>query len=509
MNYEGYWRDRALEREKHWYDLTTRELNEEVKAYFEQSLEKICREIESLYARYAEENKLTMSEARRLIRGKEFRVWRRSLEEYVELSKSDSDILKELNTLAMRSRITRLDALHARTLMEVADLCEKLEKFEDSHQYKAYVENYYGSLYDIHKKVGLSTPPVIVNSAQVSKVIRTVWSGGNYSARIWKNGEKLALELKTAVTEGIHRGLSVQKLSGQLSRRLEVSYNKAERLIRTELNWVQTKASLDAMESAGLESYQYMAALDRRTCARCGSLDGEIFPLSEKEQGENAPPLHPRCRCTICVSFSEGKRSAKVDGKRVKVPADMSFAEWRAVYVDRGLAAGNIDWDNSKGIAPRLIEQIKFSPELIQKTLEKYEKQIVNSTYEHAVIITSKGEVYHCAGDEHGIKKEYFYQIQDKLKGAHVTHNHPKGASENDNTFSDDDIDLFLDFDIKRLRGIDEKYIYELNRNKNDNELAKYALTEIYNIGLNFEDYHTAVMLKALIVGFGYKRWLR
>ncbi len=105
-------------------------------------------------------------------------------------------------------------------------------------------------------------------------------------------------------------------------------------MIRTELNWVQTKASLDAMESAGLETYQYMAALDRRTCARCGSLDGEIFPLSEKEQGENAPPLHPRCRCTICVSFSEGKRSAKVDGKRVKIPSSMTYADWREVYVE-------------------------------------------------------------------------------------------------------------------------------------------------------------------------------
>ena len=117
--------------------------------------------------------------------------------------------------------------------------------------------------------------------------------------------------------------------------------------------------------------------------------------------------------------------------------------------------------------------------------------------------------MYHCAGDEHGIPKSYFMSMSNELRGAHITHNHPKSALENDHTFSDDDIDLFIDFNVKRLRGIDEKYIYELNRNKSDNELAEYALTEIYKIGLDFEDYHTAVMLKALIEGFGYRRWLR
>ena len=134
---------------------------------------------------------------------------------------------------------------------------------------------------------------------------------------------------------------------------------------------------------------------------------------------------------------------------------------------------------------------------------------MANSPFEHAVIITKKGEVYHCAGDEHGIPKEYFYQMQEELKGAHVTHNHPSGTPENDNTFSDDDFDNFIYFKMARLRGIDEKYVYELNRNFKDNELAKYDLLEIYELGLDFEDYHVAIMVKALIEGIWYKRWER
>ena len=284
MENKRYWRDRAIEREQHWYDLTTQALNEEVKLYYQHSLEKIQRDIASLYARFGAENKLSPAEARRLIRGDEFKVWRKTLEEYVQAANNDSAILKELNTLAMRSRISRFESLHARTLMEIADLCEKLNQFEDSFQYRAYLANYYGTLYDIHRQYGLSTPLVAVDKNQAEKVIRTAWSGANYSSRIWKNGEKLGREIKQVMLTAVHRGTSIQKLSKDLSRRMEVGYNNAERLVRTELNFIQNRAALDSIASSGLEYYQFIAALDNRTCPRCGGLDGQIFALEESMQ---------------------------------------------------------------------------------------------------------------------------------------------------------------------------------------------------------------------------------
>lgn len=344
MNSGRYWRERALERELRWNDIATEKLEREIKFYYQQSLEKIRRDIESLYARYANENGLSMAEARRLIRGDEFTVWRMTLEEYVKAAKNDSEILKELNTLAMRSRISRFEALHARTMMEIADLCEKLEKFEDALQYRAYVQNYYGNLYDIHKEYGLTTPPVIVDKNQAEKVLRTAWSGANYSQRIWKNGRKLERAIKSTMLEAIHRGTSIQKLSKDLSQRMEVGYNNAERLIRTELNFIQTKAAADSIIAAEMLFYQFIAVMDNRTTPMCQSLDGEIFPLAELNQGENAPPMHVRCRSTICASIDDGKQGRRPtgqraardeDGKRIKIPADMKYADWKAVYIDK------------------------------------------------------------------------------------------------------------------------------------------------------------------------------
>lgn len=372
MSSDEYLRRRAVEREKNWYRKASKELNEEVSVYFKKSLDAILKDIAALYAKYADENGLSITQARKLIRGDEFKVWRMTLEEYVAAAKFDSAILKELNTLAMRRRINRLEALHARTLMELADLAERLEKFEDAFQYRAYAANYYGTLYDIHREIGLHTPPVAVDSEQVKKVIRSAWVGANYSARIWRNTERLAVELKGTMERAVHRGDSIQKLSKDLARRMEVGYNNAERLVRTELNFIQNKAALDSITDAGLDCYRFVSALDNRTCPRCGSLDGQVFEVIESMPGENFPPMHPRCRCTIVPTIGEQycKRTSKVGGKREKVLQSMTFNEWKKIYVYGSAKFEKVKYDKAAKV--RSLEKFLSMAKELKPVAEKY-----------------------------------------------------------------------------------------------------------------------------------------
>lgn len=92
-------------------------------------------------------------------------------------------------------------------------------------------------------------------------------------------------------------------------RRMQVGYNNAERLIRTELNYVQTRAAADSIVSAEMGYYQFIAVMDNRTTPICQSLDGEIFPIIELSQGENAPPMHVCCRSTIASSEDDGRQA--------------------------------------------------------------------------------------------------------------------------------------------------------------------------------------------------------
>ena len=308
-----------------------------------------------LYARFANDNGLDMVEAQRLLMGQEYRTWRMDIEDYVKeiQANGDNELLRELNTLAMRSRITRLDKLYADTLVEIGKLSKDVRAAMDKFLPSAYKDFYYHDLYDIGQKRGLIHPVSRVDAGALENVIRTPWSGKNYSARIWKNGEKLAETIQRTVTAGMHRGCSADELARYVKQRMNVGYSQAIRLVRTELNYVENRAIVDGIKESGMKYYRFVATLDRRTSATCRDHDGHIYPVDDYNPGTNAPPLHPHCRSTIVGSIKgdgkpKGTRAARDEsGKYIRVPADMSYHDWKAVYVDKSKPFGT--WAKENG----------------------------------------------------------------------------------------------------------------------------------------------------------------
>ena len=220
----------------------------------------------------------------------------------------------------------------------------------------------------------------------------------------------------------------------------------------------------------------------------------------------------------------------------------MKYPEWKAVYIDktkpleewrkdknkeykaqrdeitkresknlRGLAAGNRLNVSLEGTPPQLLTTISnLTPDLLNRSLQFFETEIAKSAIENAVIFTKHGEVYHCTGDLNGIPMKFFDELGEKLNGATMTHNHPPN-SDNEYTFSDDDISLFKKFNLARLRGVDEKFVYELNRNAEDIEFTTYTfedLEELLSPEKN-KDRHKYINMNAKKSGFGYRRWRR
>jgi SPP1 gp7 family putative phage head morphogenesis protein len=81
----------------------------------------------------------------------------------------------------------------------------------------------------------------------------------------------------------------------------------AERLARTEtINAYNVQADV-AIAAAEQESGVglvriWNAALDRRVCLECRSLDGKTAPIGKPFLGlYMTPPAHPNCRCSVCA----------------------------------------------------------------------------------------------------------------------------------------------------------------------------------------------------------------
>lgn len=132
----------------------------------------------------------------------------------------------------------------------------------------------------------------------------------------------------------------------------------------------------------------------------------------------------------------------------------------------RGLGSNNNSLgDGIKHDSPKLLEKLdKVNDDIILSKLKEYEKIIVKDDIkENAIVITRDGEVWQCFG----IIDKVFPDIdlEDKLYGASVTHNHPSSATNY--SFSSADLDLFLNYDLKLLRGCDYKYKYSVERTSN------------------------------------------
>lgn len=341
---EKYWKKRQEELEKKWDKKSREEIERELRAYYEQSRTHIEKDISALYQRFATDNGMDMAAAQQLLTGKEYRIWRMDIAEYVKEinATGSSELQRELNTLAMRSRITRLDALRAGTLKEMAKLSEKSEAALKEFLKSGYEDFYYHGLYEIGKKRGLEGAVSLVDGDKLERVLRVPWSGKNYSKRIWTNGAKLAKTIQQNIIAAAHRGVSVQDMTRVVRQKMGVGTKEAVRLVRTELNYVQNQAALHSIKDTGMKYYRFIATLDKRTSTVCQSHDGDVFPVEEAMPGKNMPPLHPHCRSVIsgCLKGEykpqTGTRIARDEnGKNVFVPSYMKYNDWKDVFVDQ------------------------------------------------------------------------------------------------------------------------------------------------------------------------------
>lgn len=348
MNSEKYWARRAEARERAWHKKSQETIEKELARYYARSLAEIQKDIQALYGRFAADNHLSQVEARKLLQGQEFREWRYTIQEYVkQINAGNTGLLKELNTLAMRSRISRLDKLYSDTVMELDSLGRKTSASMRKFLSNAYKDNYFQSCYEIGRTVGLKSPRVVVSRKSLEDVLRDRWSGKNYSERIWKNQKLLGQTLKQEMVTAVHRGESVEAISKRIAQRMNVASSNATRLVRTELNYVENRAALDSIRASGMDYYRFIATLDNRTTPICREHDGRIVSVEDASPGDNLPPLHPNCRSTIAGSLygpedghkQEGKRIARDEkGRNYYVPADMTYSQWHDKYVVKAQA---------------------------------------------------------------------------------------------------------------------------------------------------------------------------
>jgi SPP1 gp7 family putative phage head morphogenesis protein len=305
------------------------------------AMQDIQRNIEIFYQRYAINSEISMSEARKMLSGKELTEFKMTLEEFTAKAKNNADgrWTQQLNAVYYRTRVSRYEALQFQIRQQVELMAGNRQKELRELLGDTYEDTYYRTLFEIQKGTGFGASFARIDSEGLERVLKTDFAGSNWSKRIWGDRDKLAGELRTKLAQSFIRGDRIDRTVKDLSARMGVSRSNAERLVQTESAFFAGDATAAGYEASGVvDQYEILATLDNKTSEICQSMDNLVFNLSEKEVNINYPPFHARCRTTTVPHFDDeidiGERIAKSgDGSTIYIASDITYPQWKQKYV--------------------------------------------------------------------------------------------------------------------------------------------------------------------------------
>ena len=294
---------------------------------YDETANQLENEINAMFQKYAQDNKLDNAEAEKLLSSEEYSRWRKSMDKYVAEAQTDSRTLLELNTLSAKSRISRKEQLLSQIYLQMINLAGDTETKLTDLLSDMFKTNYYRSCYDIQSIMGVGFTVAKVDEKMLKRILEFPWSGKNYSQALWEDTDKLAALARRELTMGFMSGASVQKMAKSIDDVMHRGRKNAERLVRTESSYFSNQGQMQSYQELGIEEYIFLGG----GCEICQALNGQAFKLSEAEAGVNLPPIHPNCKCTTRAKPRIDMFALKDGANPLK--DNPKFEEWKKRYV--------------------------------------------------------------------------------------------------------------------------------------------------------------------------------
>ena len=174
------------------------------------------------------------------------------------------------------------------------------------------------------------TPAMFVTSDNIARLFKTKVQNQTLADLFTKGTfEKSNLNtINRIVTGGIIEGLTTPQINKKLNEALPKHLqSQSQAIARTAIQDYnrQVKESVWSDNSNALEGlkYEWVAALDSRTCPTCAPLDGDI---KDKKSDFPETPVHTNCRCVVVVVDPDDEANMRV-GQQVLAPGEAMPAE--------------------------------------------------------------------------------------------------------------------------------------------------------------------------------------
>lgn len=340
-----YWEGRFTQLEQQGHEHAAKTLAQLERDYKAAQLE-IEQKTLHWYQRFADNNGITMAQAKVRLNDPELKELKWTVQEYIKAGREmalDGRWMKELENASARFHITRLEALQLQNQQTIEALFGNQRDQMESLLKHTYLDRYYHSAFELQKGFGVGWDIAMIDEGALARIISRPWTtdGKNFSTRLWGSKQQLIGELQKQITQNLLTGKAPNASIDAIAKQFGVSRNQAGRLVMTESAYFASLSQQDAFNALGVKRYTIVATLDDRTSETCRQMDGEVFEMKDFQAGVSAPPFHPWCRSVTAPYFDDmkgiGERAARgEDGQVYYVPREMKYDEWYDTFIEGG-----------------------------------------------------------------------------------------------------------------------------------------------------------------------------
>lgn len=259
---------------------------------YQESFDRMQREIDGFYMRYASKEGLTKQEAMKRaseIDVKKFADKAAKAVKEKDFSHATNEWLKVYN---LKMKVSRLELLKAELTLEIQNLTAEVNEVFDKARIDEYLNEY-------KRQAGILGISSSGAKKRMQGILDADFYGQTFSARVWGN-----LGLRATLQKDVFGSLNrvftdmtgYKKEMKRLSSKYGTSEQNAKRLLKTEIARINADTQLTMLKDNDFTHLIYVAEVG--ACKICAPLDGKAIPIDEAEKGVNMYPMHPNCRCS-------------------------------------------------------------------------------------------------------------------------------------------------------------------------------------------------------------------
>lgn len=270
---------------------------------YQESYDRMQKEIDGFYVRYAGREGLTKQEVMKRVSEIDVRKFNAKAAKAVKEKDFSHGTNEWLRTYNLKMKVSRLELLKAELALEIQNLTADANEIFDKARIDEYLNEY-------KRQAGILGISSSGSKKRMEAILGADFYGQKFSARVW-GGRGLRATLQRDVFGSLNRiytdMMGYKQEMKRLGKKYGTSEQNAKRLLKTEIARINADTQYDMLKDNGFTHMIFVA--EPGACDICGPLDQKAIPIDEVEKGVNMYPMHPNCRCSAYGHIKMGYKA--------------------------------------------------------------------------------------------------------------------------------------------------------------------------------------------------------